>query len=147
MTMRRTITLTAAILVCACIVFARPPANMRFQVTFTLDGQARTFELPDLQLHSLALRYVGATPADQQAISQAGGIVNVSPYQVNVAPVLRLDGAEVQRFNPLNPGLPQTLTMQVTVPGGSPAFANHHLVAGSVYAVSVSAGFAQCSWG
>src|SRR5262249_31119830 len=117
-----------------------PPDNMRFKVTFSLDGQVRNFELPELQMHALSLRYVGATAADQQAIQQAGGIVNVVPYQVNVAPVLRLDGVEVQRFSPLNPGLPQTLTVQVTVPGGSPAFGSHRLVAGSVYAVMVSAG-------
>ncbi|MBF5042238.1 hypothetical protein FGE12_07500 [Aggregicoccus sp. 17bor-14] len=117
------------------LLFSRPPENMRHFVDLTLDGQAQRFEMAELEGRSLSLRYPGATPADEARISQAGGLENVAPYQVKVAPSLRVDGVEVRRFAPVMPGITQSLTVRTTLPGTSPALSAHQPIAGSVYAL------------
>ncbi|MBZ4420465.1 DUF6531 domain-containing protein [Myxococcus sp. RHSTA-1-4] len=119
---------------------ARPPATMRHQVEVNLDGEVHSFELAELQSRTLALRYPGATAADEEAIARAGGIVHVVPYQVKVVPTLVLEGVEVKRFAPVHPGTVQTLTVRTTFPATSPALAVHQPVAGSVYSLLTAAG-------
>ncbi|MHB8875653.1 MAG: RHS repeat-associated core domain-containing protein [Myxococcaceae bacterium] len=127
------------------LVFARPPATMRHSVEISLDQETATFELAELQGRSLSLRYPGATPLDEAAIAAAGGVVGVTPYQVRVAPSLRIDGIEAMRFTTVGPGTSQQLSVRVTVPGGDPALAVHDVVAGSVYALVVNAGTVPAS--
>ncbi|MFN0061131.1 MAG: transglutaminase domain-containing protein, partial [Myxococcaceae bacterium] len=122
------------------LLFARPPASMRHDVTLTLDGQAQNFELPQVTGRDVSITYVGATPADEAAITAAGGLGNVVPYQVRVVPVLKVAGQEVRRFNALMPGLLQNLTVRVTVPNATAATAVHRLTAGSPYALALFAG-------
>lgn len=120
--------------------FARPPQNFRHTVELSLGGEKATFELAELQGPRIALRYPGATPADEAAIQAAGGITGVRPYAVRVAPSLRVNGQEAKRFSAVMPGVEQELTVKVTIPGDAPAVVKHSLIAGGVYAFMASAG-------
>ncbi|MDP1826898.1 MAG: transglutaminase-like domain-containing protein [Archangium sp.] len=128
------------------LTFARPPASMRWTVSVDGGGLSASFELAQLGYHSLALRYVGATPADVSALLAAGDITNVVPFQVQVVPVLRLDGVEVARGTPALVGTSQALAVRTTVPQGSPRSFTHRLVAGGVYALSLSGGVTTDEW-
>lgn len=120
--------------------FARPPQSFRHTVELSLGGEKATFELAELQGPRVALRYPGATPADEAAIQTAGGITGVRPYAVRVAPSLRVNGQEAKRFGAVMPGVEQELTVKVTIPGDAPAVVKHSLIAGGVYAFMASAG-------
>jgi RHS repeat-associated protein len=119
---------------------ARPPEALRQRVEVSLEGQVHAFDAAELEGRALSLRYPGATPADVEAIRAAGGLTNVTPALVKVAPSLRLDGVEVRRFPAVTPGLAQRLTVRNVIPGTSPTLSEHQPIAGSVYALASHGG-------
>lgn len=129
------------------LTFARPPEAMRWTVSVVAPGITKAFELAELEYHTLAIRYVGATTADETALQAAGGdVTNVIPFQVQVKPVLRLDGIEVARGSPSMVGAGQMLTARTIAPNGSPRSFTHRLVAGGVYGLSLSGGVTTDAW-
>lgn len=128
------------------LTFARPPTAMRWTVGVDLPGASASFELAELGYRALSLRYVGATAADEAALLAAGDITNVVPYQVRVAPVVRLDGVERARGAAALVGTTQMLTVRTTVPQGSPRAFAHRIVAGAVYGLSLSGGVTTDAW-
>lgn len=122
------------------LLFTRPPQNMRYEIEISVDDATRSLEFVSLQNHSLSLQYPGATAADRDAISAAGGVVNVVPYRVSVTPTLLVDGQPVGQFASVNPGTPQALSVRVTIPHGGVALMTHHVVAGALYGLLVQGG-------
>lgn len=123
------------------LVFARPPTTYRWQVELALDGQTEAFDLSALQGKAVTLAYPGATAADDTAISTAGGITEVVPYQVQVAGSLRINGVERRRFTGVNPGIRQTLAVRVVIPQSHTEVMTHTLRAGAPFALNIAAGY------
>jgi hypothetical protein len=82
--------------------FSEIPSNKRYRIRFHVYGSGTdldyTTSLPEIAVKQVTISYVGATPADQQIIDDAGGIFNVGfPYIIDLKPVLKIDGCEVAR--------------------------------------------------
>jgi transglutaminase-like putative cysteine protease len=123
------------------LVFSTVPESLRYAVEIGVgSGAAKRFAMPELYGKRLALRFPGASAADEQAIEAAGGLVNVRPYQVNVAPSLRLEGTEAARFGAVMPGTKVAVDVKVTGPRISAIPLGHHVTSGGVYALSVTPG-------
>ncbi|MBL8957778.1 MAG: hypothetical protein JNK82_43785, partial [Myxococcaceae bacterium] len=123
------------------LVFARVPAALSWRASVGMEGaESRSFTIAELQYRSLSLRYTGATAADEALIQAAGGLVNVAPYSVFVRAALKLDGFEEVRFPAVQPGQQQLLTVSISGPNVPRAAMTHRIRAGSVYALSLTAG-------
>ena len=119
------------------LVFSHVPPALQWVVGVTLGSHTRSFTVAELQYHKLALRFPGATATDDALIQTAGGILNVAPFQVQVAGSLRLDGVEVQRFESTTPGESQVLTVSVTGPTPLRLAESPHSRGCGVHAVSL----------
>ncbi len=102
--------------------FSEIPAAMRYKIEFRVGGTSLVYgtSLPEIVEKQVTISYVGATPADQQLIDDAGGIFYVEdPYLVNLLPVLKIDGCEVARgTSAVMMGTTQTSDMHFTTPEG-----------------------------
>jgi RHS repeat-associated protein len=122
------------------------PASYLYRVRVQVPGIDYVATLPDVVGRRLTLFYRGATPADQQAIANAGSIYNVYPaYNVLMVPELRLDGALVGSGSPYYLGTwePITVTIQtpISIGGGQtwqPYYAPQSLHVGAWYALPLS---------
>jgi hypothetical protein len=81
--------------------YSEIPAALRYRIRFHLYGGMGmdldyTTSLPEIVQKQVTISYIGATPADQQIIDDAGGIFNVTdPWTVDLKPVLKIDGCVV----------------------------------------------------
>ncbi|MHB8420968.1 MAG: RHS repeat-associated core domain-containing protein [Myxococcales bacterium] len=112
-----------------------------YAFTIDVDGEAsQVVSLPQTYGQTLAVVYVGDTPADVQAIQQAGSIGNVNPQEVTVDPALLVGGQELWRGSGVSPGTQQTLTVTVNEPGVPQVVVQHDISAGSLYALGLAVG-------
>ncbi len=104
--------------------FSEISTNKRFRIRFHVYGEGTDLDysttIPEIAQKQVTISYVGATPADQQIIDDAGGIFNVStPYLVDLKPVLMIDGCEVARgTGQVMMGLTHYFDMHFTTPEG-----------------------------
>ena len=80
--------------------FLEIPAARRYRIRFNLYDGATTLidstsNLPEIAGRRVTIDYLGATPADQAIIDSNGGIYRTPPWQVDLKPVLRVDGVVV----------------------------------------------------
>jgi hypothetical protein len=80
--------------------YSEIPSDMRYQIQFHVYGSGTDLTysttLPEIVQKQVTISYIGATPADQQIINDAGGIFNVpTPYLVDLKPILMIDGCVV----------------------------------------------------
>ncbi len=81
-------------------VFPTVPDDQRFRIRFLIQGGGSTLDhtvfLPEIAGKQLTLSYIGATAADQNAITGNGGLTGISaPWTIKVRPQLRLDGCVI----------------------------------------------------
>jgi YD repeat-containing protein len=90
---------------------------------------------------ALTLRYRGASPADAQQVSAAGGVALLAtPSAVQVVPTLEVDGVERGRGAPVLPGLDQEWTVSAAIPNGASFLVRHRIAAGGVHALGFPVG-------
>jgi len=106
--------------------FSEIPDNMRYKIRFHAHGSGTdldyTTSVPEIASKQVTLTYVGATPADQQIIDDAGGIWHVEiPWLVDLKPVLKIDGCEVARgAGQVMMGITHYSDMEFFPPTGAP---------------------------
>jgi hypothetical protein len=76
------------------------------------------------------LAWPGATSADQAALDLNGGVFATPPYEVDLRPVLRVDGAEVASGEEIGSAEDIELLATLTPPQGSPTVARFEMFAG-----------------
>jgi hypothetical protein len=105
--------------------FSEIATNKRYYIRFHVHGQGTDLDystsLPEIVQKQVTISYVGATPADQQIIDDAGGIFHVEdPYLVDLKPVLKIDGCEVATGSgEVMMGLTHYSDMHFTAPEGA----------------------------
>jgi RHS repeat-associated protein len=77
-----------------------------------------TLLLPEIAGKRLSLSYVPATVDDLNIINQAGGMAAVQPYLVDLRPVIKVDGKQIDA---INAALPMASFADVTLTFSSPA--------------------------
>lgn len=127
-------------------VFSEIPADTRYYIRFHVHGFGTdldyTTSLPKIVQKQVTISYVGATPADQQIIDDAGGIFHVEyPYLVDLKPVLKIDGCEVARGSgSVTMGLTHYSDMHFTPPvglwNGIPVVYNY-IIAGNYQGIGI----------
>ncbi|MCP3998539.1 MAG: RHS repeat-associated core domain-containing protein, partial [bacterium] len=92
---------------------------------------------PDVYGRRLELAWPGATPADQALLDLYGGVFATPPYEVDLKPVLRLDGVEVAAGGAIGSAEDAVLVATLTPPSGLPTVVPFELRAGehAVFAV------------
>jgi RHS repeat-associated protein len=78
----------------------------------------------------LELTWPGATSADQAALDLGGGVFATPPYEVDLRPVLRVDGAEVASGEAIGSAEDVELLATLAPPQGSPTVARFEMFAG-----------------
>ncbi len=78
----------------------------------------------------LEVAWPGATSADQATLDLYGGVFATPPYEVDLKPVLRLDGAEVAAGGAIGSAEDVELLARVTPPEGSETVAQFEMFAG-----------------
>ena len=78
----------------------------------------------------LELAWPGATSADQTTLDLYGGVFATPPYEVDLKPVLRLEGAEVASGGPIGSAEDVELVATIMPPEGSATVAQFGMLAG-----------------
>jgi RHS repeat-associated protein len=121
--------------------FSGLPSSLRHAATLDLGGAHLPLALTETYGAAVTVRYRGATAADDELITAAGGIGNIGqPSSVRVVPTLLVDGTERARGSAVIPGTRQELTVQVSSPNDGTSIVRHQLSAGSVFAVALPVG-------
>jgi YD repeat-containing protein len=85
---------------------------------------------PEVYGERLELTWPGATSADQAALDLHGGVFATPPYEVDLRPVLRVDGAEVASGEAIGSAEDVELLATLTPPQGSATVARFEMFAG-----------------
>jgi len=121
--------------------FASFPASMRHAASVSVGDWSVSLDLPSVYGSALALRYRGASPADESAITAAGGMGRLAnPCTVQVVPTLEIDGVEAGRGSVVLPGMDQEVVTQISVPHAAGVLVRHQVTAGSVFAIGFPVG-------
>ena len=99
-------------------VYSKIPDKYYHKITFKINSIDYTASSSELAGKRVTISFIPATSADEQLIEDAGGILNVTPYVVNMKPVLMIDGKTVAEGSPIRLGNTLTFTTE---------FANEYL--------------------
>jgi len=116
--------------------------QLEFQVREAGGGVLLTWSTPWPPVYGkrLELAWPGATSADQAALDLHGGVFATPPYEVDLRPVLRVDGTEVASGQQIGSAEDVELLATLTPPQGSPTLAFFKLFAGEHAALTVDFG-------
>ncbi|MCP4661719.1 MAG: hypothetical protein GY856_40475, partial [bacterium] len=78
----------------------------------------------------LEVAWPGATTADQAALDLYGGVFATPPYEVDLKPVIRVDGLEVAAGSAIGSAEEVVLLATITPPQGSPTVMQFEMLAG-----------------
>jgi len=88
----------------------------------------------------LEVAWPGATSADQAALDLSGGVFATAPYEVDLRPVVRVDGVELASGEAIGSAEDVELLATLTPPGGSPTVALFEMFAGEHAVLTVDFG-------
>jgi len=122
--------------------YSEIPSSEKYGLRIQLPGIDYDEVLPDIAGQRVTIFYEGATPADVAAIEANGGIYfSSNAYQINMKPVLRVDGVAVAEGSPLTLGTTEEINITITRPLGDGSTRTHTLrqtlTAGEWYALPV----------
>ncbi|RKX70060.1 hypothetical protein DRP53_06215, partial [candidate division WOR-3 bacterium] len=101
----------------------------------TLSYNAKT---PEIAGDGIALFFKPATPYDEQLIEEYGGLYNVPAYLLTLKPSLRIGGSEVAEGDDIGFGENCAFSLKFHNPSGFTDYADHHMIAGGWYGITLN---------
>ena len=95
-------------------VYSEIPVEYHHRITFKISSIDYTVLSSEVAGKRVTISFIPATAADEQLIEDAGGILNVTPYMVNMKPVLMIDGESVAEGSAITLGDTLTFTTEFT---------------------------------
>jgi RHS repeat-associated protein len=119
------------------------PAEYAYKLHIEIPGIDYLADVPEIGGERITVFYAAATPADQAALDNAGGVYNVDPaYEVDMVPELRVGGELVATGSPVALGSwePISVTLVTSILDGqgkawTASYAPQWLQAGAWYAL------------
>lgn len=127
-------------------VFSTVPDTERYKIRFLISGGGATLDhsvfLPAIAGKQLTLSYIGATTADQNAITANGGLFGIaSPWTIKVRPQLRLDGCVIATASgSVTLGVIQSSQFTFTPPDQPAATIDNTITAGVYEGLAIGTG-------
>ena len=94
--------------------YSEIPDEYYHKITFKVSTIDYTVNSSEVAGKRVTVSFIPATPADKQLINDSGGILNVTPYMVNMKPVLMIDGESVAEGSAITLGDTLTFTTEFT---------------------------------
>ena len=95
-------------------VYSEIPDEYYHKIRFKISSIDYTVNSSEVAGKRVTVSFIPATAADEQLIEDAGGILNVTPYMVNMKPVLTIDGETVAEGSAITLGDTLTFTTEFT---------------------------------
>ncbi|RLG56297.1 MAG: hypothetical protein DRN95_07030, partial [Candidatus Hydrothermarchaeota archaeon] len=95
-------------------VYSEIPDEYYHKIRFKISSIDYTVNSSEVAGKRVTISFIPATAADEQLIEEAGGILNVTPYLVNMKPVLMIDGETVAEGSAITLGDSLTFTTEFT---------------------------------
>ena len=95
-------------------VYSEIPDEHHHKITFKISTIDYTVNSSEVAGERVTVSFIPATAADEQLINESGGILNVTPYLVNMKPVLRVDSESVAEGSAITLGDTLTFTTEFT---------------------------------